>query len=68
MDGLQSDDEDDDADGSDKEMGVDAEDGDEANNAKLQKLAAQVCFTPLNFQNKWINVIVFSSFEDLFIQ
>ncbi|XP_051118176.1 importin beta-like SAD2 [Andrographis paniculata] len=37
---FQSDD-DDDGDGSDDEMGVDAEDGDEANSAKLQKLAAQ---------------------------
>ncbi|KAJ6956313.1 importin-7 [Populus alba x Populus x berolinensis] len=40
MDGFQTDDEDDDAE-SDKEMGVDAEDGDEAESIKLQKLAAQ---------------------------
>ncbi|XP_052207680.1 importin beta-like SAD2 [Diospyros lotus] len=39
MDGVQTDDEDDD--GCDKEMGVDAEDGDEADST-LQKLAAQV--------------------------
>ncbi|XVF84412.1 hypothetical protein PTKIN_Ptkin17bG0035100 [Pterospermum kingtungense] len=39
MDGFQSDDEDD---GSDKDMGVDAEDGDEADNIRLQKLAAQM--------------------------
>lgn len=42
MDGFQSDDEDDEADGSDKDMGVDAEDGDEVDSIKLQKLAAQV--------------------------
>lgn len=42
MDGFQTDDEDDDVDGSDKEMGVDAEDGDEADSIRLQKLAAQV--------------------------
>ncbi|KAK9289014.1 hypothetical protein L1049_017485 [Liquidambar formosana] len=41
MDGFQSDDEDDDGDASDKEMGVEAEDGDEADSLKLQKLAAQ---------------------------
>ncbi|KAK9932780.1 hypothetical protein M0R45_020003 [Rubus argutus] len=44
MDGFQTDDEDD---GSDKEMGVDAEDGDEADSLKFQKLAAQAkCFRP----------------------
>ncbi|XVF37748.1 hypothetical protein REPUB_Repub20aG0036800 [Reevesia pubescens] len=37
MDGFQTDDDD----GSDKEMGVDAEDGDEADSIRLQKLAAQ---------------------------
>lgn len=43
MDGLQSDDEDDDGgDVSDKEMGVDAEDGDEADSIRLKKFAAQV--------------------------
>ena len=41
MDGFQTDD--DNGDGSDKEMGVDAEDGDEADSIRLQKLAAQVC-------------------------
>lgn len=42
MDGLQSDDEEDDGgDGSDKEMGVDAEDGDEADSLRLKKFAAQ---------------------------
>lgn len=40
MDGFQTDDDEDD--GSDKEMGVDAEDGDEADSIRLQKLAAQV--------------------------
>ncbi|XP_052477048.1 importin beta-like SAD2 isoform X2 [Gossypium raimondii] len=40
MDGFQTDDEDD-ANASDKEMGVDAEDEDEADNIRLQKLAAQ---------------------------
>ncbi|KAL1832759.1 hypothetical protein ACET3Z_002410 [Daucus carota] len=40
MNGLLSDEEDD-VDDSDKEMGVDAEDGDEANNKTLQRLAAQ---------------------------
>ena len=42
MDGLPTDDEDDDGDVSDKEMGIDDEDGDEAASIKLQKLAAQV--------------------------
>lgn len=42
MDGLLTDDEDDDGEGSDKEMGDDAEEGDEADSIKLQKLAAQV--------------------------
>lgn len=49
MNGLLSDEEDD-ADESDKEMGVDAEDGDAANNKTLQRLAAQVCY---NFQSTW---------------
>ncbi|KAE8698049.1 Importin beta-like SAD2-like protein [Hibiscus syriacus] len=40
MDGFQTDD-DDDVNASDKEMGVDAEDEDEADNIRLQKLAAQ---------------------------
>lgn len=43
MDGFQTDDEDDEGEVSDREMGVDAEDGDEADSIKLQKLAAQVC-------------------------
>lgn len=42
MDGLLTDDEDDDGEGSDKEMGDDAEEGDEADSIRLQKLAAQV--------------------------
>ncbi|KAF7807445.1 importin beta-like SAD2 [Senna tora] len=41
MDGFQTDDEDEDGNGSDKEMGVDAEDGDEADSEKLRKLAEQ---------------------------
>lgn len=41
MDGFETDDEDDIGDASDKEMGVDAEDGDEADSIRLQKLAAQ---------------------------
>ncbi|XP_016727428.1 importin beta-like SAD2 [Gossypium hirsutum] len=41
MDGFQTNDDEDD--GSDKEMGVDAEDEDEADSMRLQKLAAQVC-------------------------
>ncbi|KAL3507176.1 hypothetical protein ACH5RR_032558 [Cinchona calisaya] len=41
MDGLPTDDEDDDGDVSDKEMGIDDEDGDEADSTKLQQLAAQ---------------------------
>lgn len=41
MDGFQTDDEDDEVDGS-EEMGVDAEDGDEADSIRFQKLAAQV--------------------------
>jgi hypothetical protein len=42
MDGFQTDDEEDDGEGSDKEMGVDTEDGDEADSIRLQKLAEQV--------------------------
>ncbi|KAD0994770.1 hypothetical protein E3N88_43444 [Mikania micrantha] len=40
-DGLETDDDEYDEDGSDKEMGADAEDGDVADNLKLQRLAAQ---------------------------
>lgn len=42
MDGLLTDDEDDDGEGWDKEMGDDAEEGDEADSIRLKKLAAQV--------------------------
>ncbi|RYQ79056.1 hypothetical protein Ahy_Scaffold8g108542 isoform C [Arachis hypogaea] len=42
MDGFQTDDEDEDVNGSDKEMGVDAEDGDEADSMTLRKLAEQL--------------------------
>lgn len=42
MDGLLTDDEDDDGEGSDKEMGDDTEEGDEADSIRLKKLAAQV--------------------------
>ena len=42
MDGFQTDDDDEDGNGSDKEMGVDTEDGDEADSIKLKKLAEQV--------------------------
>lgn len=48
MDGFQTDDEDD-YDGSDKEMGDDAEDGDEADSIQLQKLAARVRLFCLSF-------------------
>ncbi|KAM1248941.1 hypothetical protein ACFX2I_031669 [Malus domestica] len=41
MDGFPTDDDDEYGDGSDKEMGLDAEDGDEVDSVKLQKLAAQ---------------------------
>lgn len=41
MDGFGSDDDDEDGDVDDREMGLDAEDGDEADSFKLQKLAAQ---------------------------
>ncbi|KAK7295628.1 hypothetical protein RJT34_18539 [Clitoria ternatea] len=41
MDGFQTDDEDEDGNGFDKEMGVDAEDGDEADTITLRKLAEQ---------------------------
>ena len=40
---FQTDDEDEDDNGSDKEMGIDAEDGDEADSSKFTKLAEQVC-------------------------
>lgn len=58
MNGLLSDEEDD-VDDSDKEMGVDAEDGDEANNKTLQRLAAQVCYNQHDKSN--CNIIVLSS-------
>lgn len=48
MDGFQTDDEDEDGD-SDKEMGFDAEEGDEADSIKLQKLAARVCNCNFSF-------------------
>lgn len=41
MDGLPTDDEDDDGEGSDKEMGDDTEEGDEADSVRLQRLAVQ---------------------------
>ncbi|ERN11860.1 importin beta-like SAD2 [Amborella trichopoda] len=41
MDGFKTDDDDGEDDGSDKEMGVDDEDGDDADSLRLQKLAAQ---------------------------
>lgn len=43
MDGFQTDGEDEDCNGSDKEMGGDAEDGDDADTITLRKLAEQVC-------------------------
>lgn len=45
MDGFQTDDDEDDGgDGSDKEMGIDTEDGDEVDSIRLQKLAEQVVY------------------------
>lgn len=44
MDGFQTDDEDEDGNGFEKEMGVDADDGDEADTITLRKLAEQVCW------------------------
>lgn len=55
MNGLLSDEEDD-VDESDKEMGVDAEDGDEDNNKTLQRLAAQVCYNFSRFQKRNWNI------------
>lgn len=47
MDGFQTDDEDEDGNGFDREMGIDAEDGDEADSGKLGKLSKQATsFTP----------------------
>lgn len=43
MDGFQTEDDDDEEDDSDKEMGVDADEADDADTRKLHKLAAQVC-------------------------
>lgn len=54
MDGLPTDDEDDDGEGSDKEMGVDAEDGDEADSIRLQKLAAQVTLVEIEGQISYL--------------
>lgn len=42
MDGFQTDDDDEDGSGFDKEMGVDGDDGDEADAITLRKLAEQV--------------------------
>jgi len=42
MDGFQTDDEDEDGSGFDKEMGVDADDGDDGDTITLRKLAEQV--------------------------
>ena len=44
MDGFDADEEDDEGVDSDKEMGLDDEDGDEVSSLELQKLAAEVCF------------------------
>lgn len=44
MDGFDADEEDDEEVDSDKEMGLDDEDGDEVSSLQLQKLAAEVCF------------------------
>lgn len=44
MDGFQTDDDEDDGDGSDKEMGIETEDGDEADSIRLRKLAEQVVY------------------------
>lgn len=60
MNGLLSDEEDD-VDESDKEMGVDAEDGDEANNKSLQRLAAQVSCYFNQHKKRNCNIIVLSS-------
>ncbi|CAJ1838599.1 unnamed protein product [Sphenostylis stenocarpa] len=43
MDGFQTDDEDEDGNGFDKEMGVDADDGEDTDTITLRKLAEQVC-------------------------
>lgn len=43
MDGFQTEEDDDEEDDSDKEMGVDADEADDADTLKLHKLAAQVC-------------------------
>ena len=45
MDGFDADEEDDEEVDSDKEMGLDDEDGDEVSSLELQKLAAEVCFS-----------------------
>jgi hypothetical protein len=46
MDDFDADEEDDEEVDSDKEMGLDDEDGDEASSSQLQKLAAEVCRPP----------------------
>lgn len=45
MDGFDADEEDDEEIDSDKDMGLDDEDGDEVSSLQLQKLAAEVCFS-----------------------
>lgn len=55
MNGLQSDEEDD-AEWSDKEMGVDAENGDEDDNKTLQRLAAQVRYNFSRFEKRNWNI------------
>jgi importin-7 len=52
MDGFDADEEYDEEVDSDKEMGLDDEDGDEATSSQLQKLAAEVC-GPLLFLHSW---------------
>jgi hypothetical protein len=52
MDGFDADEDDDDDEEveSDKEMGLDDEDGDEVNSLHLQKLAAEVCCAIFDYQ------------------
>lgn len=49
MDGFQTDDDDEDGSGFDKEMGVDADDGEEPDTLTLRQLAEQVCWN----ENPW---------------
>lgn len=59
MDGFQTDDEDEDGTDSDKEMGIDIEDGEEADSTKLTKLAEQVSeYDYEDLKTIWMHILI----------